>query len=216
MTQAKWARFRFSIIGPLLSSPPQPGELRKTLAVLARKQWRHPITGMPVTFGISTLERWFYQAKKSRDPVNVLRSKRRSDAAQSRQMSAALKQMTKQQYRDHPGWSYQLHTDNLHSLAKQSEMLGKVPSYSTVRRYMLANSLCKRRAVQRHTDGAKLAAQRLENREVRSFEMDHVHSLWHLDFHHGSRKILNKDGEWVKPLLLCILDDRSRLVCHMQ
>jgi len=46
--------------------------------------------------------------------------------------------------------------------------------------------------------------------------MDHVHALWHLDFHHGSRKILSKNGKWHKPLLLAILDDRSRLICHAQ
>jgi hypothetical protein len=46
--------------------------------------------------------------------------------------------------------------------------------------------------------------------------MEYVNSLWHLDFHHGSRKILNKNGEWQKPLLLAILDDHSRLICHAQ
>ena len=52
--------------------------------------------------------------------------------------------------------------------------------------------------------------------EVRSFEVDYVHGLWHLDFHHGSRKILCKNGQWHKPLLLAILDDHSRLICHAQ
>ena len=37
-----------------------------------------------------------------------------------------------------------------------------------------------------------------------------------MDFHHGSRKILGKNGKWHKPLLLAILDDHSRLVCHSQ
>jgi hypothetical protein len=46
--------------------------------------------------------------------------------------------------------------------------------------------------------------------------MDYVHSLWHLDFHHGSRPILDQKGKWHKPLLLAILDDRSRLICHAQ
>jgi len=40
--------------------------------------------------------------------------------------------------------------------------------------------------------------------------------MWHLDFHHGSLNVLNGQGEWVKPLLLAIMDDHSRLVCHMQ
>lgn len=214
--QAKWARFRFSIIGPLLSAPPESGHLKNALELLAKKQWCHPMTSESVHFSASTIERWFYQAKRSRDPVNILRSKRRSDASLSRQMSQALKQMLQNQYRDHPGWSYQLHTDNLAVIVKELPESGPMPSYSTIRRYMKSQGLRKRRLATRDTLGAQLAAERLEHREVRSFEMDHVHSLWHLDFHHGSCKILNKNGQWQKPLLLCILDDRSRLVCHAQ
>jgi len=40
--------------------------------------------------------------------------------------------------------------------------------------------------------------------------------LWHADFHHGSRRVLTPAGGWVKPLLLCFIDDHSRLVCHLQ
>ena len=60
------------------------------------------------------------------------------------------------------------------------------------------------------------ARDRLEQLEVRSFEMDHVGALWHLDFHHGSRRVLTVRGQWVKPMLMCVMDDRSRLVCHLQ
>jgi hypothetical protein len=51
---------------------------------------------------------------------------------------------------------------------------------------------------------------------VRSYETEYVSGLWHLDFHHGSHKILTAAGQWVRPILLAILDDRSRLVCHAQ
>ena len=40
--------------------------------------------------------------------------------------------------------------------------------------------------------------------------------VWHLDFHHGSRRVLTSSGRDVKPLLLCIIDDHSRLICHLQ
>ena len=68
----------------------------------------------------------------------------------------------------------------------------------------------------RATAGAVLARDRLERLEVRSFEVEHVGALWHLDFHHASRKVLTRVGAWVKPMLLGIIDDRSRLVCHLQ
>ena len=68
----------------------------------------------------------------------------------------------------------------------------------------------------RATEGAVAARARLEQLEVRSFEVEHVSALWHLDFHHASRKVLTRAGAWVKPMLLGVIDDRSRLVCHLQ
>ena len=58
----RWARLRFSIIGALLAAPPAKGALRPALQQLAAREWRHPSTGAPVRFGVSTLERWFYRA----------------------------------------------------------------------------------------------------------------------------------------------------------
>jgi len=60
------------------------------------------------------------------------------------------------------------------------------------------------------------ASRQFAPREVRSFEVEHVNSCWHLDFHTGSRSVLTAKGTWVKPSALCILDDRSRLICHVQ
>ena len=60
------------------------------------------------------------------------------------------------------------------------------------------------------------ARDRLEQREVRSYEVAHVLQLMHLDFHHGSRKVLTRRGEYVKPLLVGFIDDRSRFLCHAQ
>lgn len=218
LPQDQWARFRFSVVGPLLSAPPGEGELRESLTALSKKQWKRPITGAVVSFAFSTIERWLYQARKQNNPVTALRPKRREDAGKSRQLSIALKQTLTQQYRQHPGWSYQLHVDNLAVLvAQQSQVLGAMPSYSTVLRYMKSNDLKKQRRVhKRDTQGAAIAAERLENREVRGYEVDHINALWHLDFHHGSLPILGRDGKWIKPLLLAIMDDRSRLVCHAQ
>ena len=76
----RWARLRFSIIGHLLAAPPEAGELHRELAALAAKTWRHPATGLPVRFGFSTLERWFYAVRAHADPVAVLRTRPRADA----------------------------------------------------------------------------------------------------------------------------------------
>jgi transposase InsO family protein len=64
--------------------------------------------------------------------------------------------------------------------------------------------------------GEARAAQRRQRREIRSYEAEYVGSLWHLDFHHGSRKVLTHRGQWQRPIALGILDDHSRLCCHLQ
>ena len=107
--------------------------------------------------------------------------------------------------------------DNLAAQLKLDPSLGTMPSYSSVRRFLKARGLAKVRSRSKPTTpGERQAVARLEQREVRSFEAEYVLGLWHLDFHHGSRKILTPEGEWIRPILLAILDDHSRLVCHAQ
>jgi len=86
-----------------------------------------------------------------------------------------------------------------------------MPCYATVRRYMRQRGLlrARKKRVREGDEG-------FTPRETRSFEVAHVHGLWHLDFHEGSRAVLTPSGEWKKPQLLGILDDRSRLCCHLQ
>jgi transposase InsO family protein len=99
----------------------------------------------------------------------------------------------------------------------QEPALAPLPSYATVRRYMKAQGLVKQRRLSRQpTLGQQAAAARLEQREVRSFEAEYVGALWHLDFHECSRAVLTEHGHWIKPRLLGVLDDYSRLACHVQ
>src|SRR5258708_36075129 len=82
---------------------------------------------------------------------------------------------------------------------------------------MQAQGLAKKpRFLSQERPGQARAQQRREAREVRSYEATHVGALWHLDFHHGSLKVLTPDGQWRPPIALCILDDHSRLCCHVQ
>ena len=214
----RWARFRFAIVGPLLAAPPAPGQLSARLRQLAKKHWRHPVTGEAVRFGFSTLERWYHAARAARDdPVRALQRPRRTDAGRHRRLSPALRQTVRAQHQAHPSWTVQLHHDNLAVLVAEDPTLAPMPSYATLRRYMKAKGLARQRCPPgRDTPGAEQAAARLERLEVRSFEAEYVHGLWHLDYHHGSRKVLTPQGAWVTPKLLGILDDHSRLACHLQ
>lgn len=214
----RWAQLRFSVVGPLLAAPPGSGELRGEIERLASKEWRHPITGRPVRFGFSTIERWYHQARRAKtDPVGVLRRKIRRDAGRQHAIGDAIGEKLRAQHAAHPNWSYQLHYDNLRAQVAADTKLGPLASYSTLRRFMHTEGLLRRRRLSgRTTCGAERAERRLAQREVRSFEAEHVHGLWHLDYHHGSRKIVTAAGEWVTPLALGVLDDRSRLACHVQ
>ena len=58
--------------------------------------------------------------------------------------------------------------------------------------------------------------KKCQNREIRGFEVSHVHGLWHLDFHQAKIGILDTLGKWHRPVVLAILDDHSRLCCHLQ
>ncbi len=214
----RWALLRFAVVSQLLAAPPPKGELRAELEKLATREWPHPITGLPVRFGVSTIERWLRLARKERqDPVRVLRRKVRTDRGAQGSLSLAIRQALRAQYAGHMSWSTALHHENLCALAKQHPELAPVPSYSTIRRFLKAQGLHKRRRLSsRRTAGVERAEARLADREVRSYEAEYVGGLVHWDAHHGSLKIITPRAEWVRPVLFGVIDDRSRLVCHLQ
>jgi len=214
----RWALLRFAVVARLLASPPPRGALRGEIERLAGCTWRHPVTEEPTRFGVSTIERWYYQARNAGgDPVGVLRRRIRRDSGGRPAVGEPLRQAIGAQYAAHKSWSVQLHYDNLRVLVATDPALGSLPSYSTVRRYMKAVGLAKRRRLaSTATAAVRQAERRLEEREVRSYEAAYVNGLWHLDFHCGSKKVLTAAGDWATPLLLGVLDDRSRLACHVQ
>ena len=213
----RWAQFRFAVIGELLSCPPPEGQLQKVLSRLAEQHYKHPINpNRLVGFGQSTIERWYYKARTADDPIAALGRKIRCDAGIRWSISEAQLAALKAQYEAHRRWNVQLHYDNLCALARKQPQLAPMPSYKTVLRCMRDNGWTKRREPAQPSFGQQKAAQRLDRREVRGFEVRHVHGLWHLDFHHAKIRILDPAGKWLYPIALAILDDHSRLCCHLQ
>ena len=214
----RWAQLRFAIVGQLLASPPEPGELRPALERLAELTWIHPGTAKPTRFGFSTLERWYYTARaNAADPVGVLRRKTRSDSGQTKAVTLAQREFLRAQHRDHQSWTYQLHFDNLVAAAESEPALAELPSYASTRRFMKHTNLNRKRRARAHPrPGELIAAQSLEEREVLSFESPYVNGLWHVDFHGCSLPVLHPTGEWVYPEVMGMLDDRSRVACHVQ
>lgn len=214
----KWAQFRFGVIGQLLSRPPDPGDLCAEIAALAAKTWQHPISGEPVIFAVSTIERWYYQAKSAPvDPVGKLGRKIRADLGKMTAVGEAHRRVLSNLYKLHPRWSYKLHADNLRSLAERDAALRPAPSYGSIKSYMKTAGMVKKKRIRNaHRDGAKAADARFDEREVRSFESPYVGGLWHTDFHFGKRPIVLESGALATPIALAFIDDRSRLICHVQ
>ena len=182
----RWAQFRFSVIGELLSCPPPKGQLQQAIGQLAKKNYRHPSDpNQRICFGLSTIERWYYKAKDAADPIAVLGRKIRSDSGVRWSMPEAILKELKAQYEHYPRWNVQLHYDNLNVVASEQPRLGTMPSYKTVLRCIRENGWLKSNGPAQPTDGQRQAALRRQNREIRGFEIPYVHGLWHLDYHHA-------------------------------
>ena len=212
----RWARLRFSIIGTLLASPPDPGQLQSRIGELAGKSWKHPTTGESLRFSAKTIERMYYLARNEADPIRALERKVPKHAGTHPSMSAGLANALTQQHREHPRWSYQLHRDNLAVLVAEDPSLGPMVGYATVCRFLKDHGLVRQRG--RLRQGGKGLGEATERvpRETRSYEVGHVNALWHYDFHVGRRQVITASGERKTPHLFGIIDDCSRVCCHAQ
>jgi putative transposase len=213
----RWAHLRFLVIGKLLLHPPPKGKLLEALRALSEQAWPHPETGEPTTFSVSTLQRWFRAARGKANATSVLRRKVRKDLGIQHSLNEAAQRELREQYADYPNWSVDLHCKTLLAAARKRPELEPVPSYWTVRRFLEAHGLFKRpRLSSRRSEGVERAEERLAKREVRSWEVEYPNQLWHWDGHAGNLKVLAPCGDYVTPILIGIIDDYSRLACHLQ
>ena len=209
--RVRWARLRFGVIAPLLSSPPADGQLAGAIAELAAKSWRHPTTDEIIRFSAKTIERWYYAAKGEDDPIRILERKVARHAGTHPSVTEQVDRIIRELRRDHPRWSFKLVYDNLCATGRLRPELGPLPGYATVCRFMKHHGLWRTRRPRRHELEPGFVP-----RERRSFEVEYVHGLWHCDFHDGKRKVATAAGELVCPILFAMLDDHSRLCCHAQ
>jgi transposase InsO family protein len=207
----RWARLRFSIVGTLLSSPAETGDLGARISELAGRTWRHPTTGEAIRFSSKSIERWYYTVRAEQDPIRALERKVPAHVGTYPSMSEAVVEAVRLLRQQHPRWSAQLVHDNLVAMGREQPQIGVLPGYATVCRYMKHHGLGKQRRLRKHEQDANFVP-----RERRLFEVGHVHGLWHADFHDTRRKVLTAGGNYEPVTLLAVLDDRSRLCCHAQ
>ena len=106
--RSRWARFRFGVVAPLLTAPPEPGELASSIAALAARSWPHPTTGEAFQISAKTIERWFYMARDAEQPIDALARKVPSHAGSHPTISALVIHELSELRRAHPRWSYRL------------------------------------------------------------------------------------------------------------
>lgn len=98
-----------------------------------------------VAFAVSTLQRWYYRARRANDPVATLKDRFPSLTP------LAIETLTTQ-YREHQNWTAQLHFDNLHAALKGSDT--KIASYTTIRDYLKAQGMLSQTMPKCDTAGA--------------------------------------------------------------
>ena len=212
----KWAEHRFSVIGNLLANPPMQGKLRERIRELAKQTYLHPLTGQKKRWSVSSLERWYYIAKDSENPVDELFRKAYPRQENKPFANERITALLKKQYLEHPGWTQTIHYENLQALVRSDPTLGDLPSYSSLCRWLKARGMLRQKRKKEETSSYLTSRNTFSSRETRSFEAPFPGNLWHLDFHKARRRVLTARGEWIVPSLLAILDDHSRLICHMQ
>jgi hypothetical protein len=151
--------------------------LQAALSELATRIWRHPLTGLEVRFGASTIERWYYAARTATDPMGVLRNQIRSDIGSFPSVSAAAAEALRAQYVEHPGWTAQLHHDNLRVVLAAASPPVICPSYPSLRRYLKAHGLARKRPLRRGAEEILRGNTVLTEREIRSYEVEYVLQL---------------------------------------
>jgi len=194
--------FRYGIISELLSRPPDKGELAKRLREISEKSYTQSWNNEVVNISVRTLERWYAAAKKNARPSEILQPKLRIDRGEHRSLVDEHKSCLSDFCLRYPSWSIQLMYDNIVLVPFKTN----VPSYSTVLRYL-------------HQLGfysSKKNGRKNKTKEIRSYEVEYVGQMWHMDFHKGSRMIVDENGEFKTPICMAIIDDKSRLVCHAQ
>ena len=141
-TPTVWARFRFSVVGSLLSSPParrtqggHPRPCRQDL-VASGNRTRCSFHGCHHRAVV------LHCTAPTRRPRGGPATRLRKDCGKVT-LSAAVAERLMLQYHDYPHWSYQLHYDNLAASVKANPALGPLRSYSTVKRYMQAHGLVR-------------------------------------------------------------------------
>ena len=191
------ALFRAGVIGGLRHRELTRGELRRELDALSRQRFRPPGASRTRTFGVSTLERWYY-AYRDRG-LEGLRSRARNDRGRARHLSPEQRDLLRNIRREHPAASVPLIFKTLKRLGFAA---ADTLSVATLRRFY-------------HQEGLERGATPPKAEVVRlRWQAERPHALWHGDVCHAGKFEIG--GQTHRILIHGLLDDRSRSVIALE
>lgn len=189
------ALFRAEVIGAIARMELSRGELRARMQELSRQKFRPPGSPRLRSFGVSTLERWYYRYRSK--GLEGLLPAERSDRGRARQLSPSLRALVVDIRREFPSASAALIA---RTLVKQGLASGLTAT--TLRRFYA------QRGLTRGSRQTEPGAVRLR------WQAERPHALWHADVCHGPTLTL-ADGR-VPLRIHGVLDDCSRAVIALE
>lgn len=203
------ALFRYQVIAPLVSLAGSRGTLRREIQRIAGRTHDHPYRG-PIQYGCGTIEEWHYLYK--RDGLDGLLPAVRRDRGRSRVIDDQTAERIELLARSRPDLDargilaelrcgVQEGDRPLDRLGAVSQVEPKLPSLSSLYRFLRARGLDQRRAT-RHQDH-------------RAYAFDLAGDCWQADVMYGPR-LSTPQGVRRQSYLIAVLDDATRLVAHAQ
>lgn len=139
---------------PLSGGPPPAEDVASASEsrCIACRAVAYPLTGLEVRFGASTIQRWYYAARTATNTLEVLHNQIRSDIGSFPSISHKAAEALREQYAQHPSWNVKLLHDNLGVVLAAPDPPVPCPSYPSVRRYLKAHGLTRKRPQRRGAD----------------------------------------------------------------
>lgn len=191
------ALFRAMVLGDVLAADLERGELATRLRAISGQRFRPPGSAVARSFGVSTLERWYYAYR--REGLAGLRPKPRGDRGHAKALTAEQRQLIVDIAEAHPHASVAL---IVRTLITDGRLEAGQVSEPTVRRLLRDHGLGERR---RQARAGKLR---------RRWQTASCGALWHADVCHGPSLVI--DGRHQPLRIHAILDDRSRYVVALE
>jgi putative transposase len=192
------AIFRSEIVGSLTRRELSRGELRAALLALTSERFRPPGSDHTRTFGLRTLERWYYAYREG--GLAALGPAPRSDRGRARALTAAQRQLLVDIRREHPSATV---PTILRTLVKDGRIEAGAISATTVRRFLVEQGAD--RIPLRDGSGPKLRLR---------WQAERPGALWHGDVCYGPSLLI---GGITRPLRIHgLLDDASRYVVALE